>query len=415
MTPVGSSGDVHPFVGIGRELRRRGHEVFIFATGNFRDTIEREGLVLVETASALDYERLASDPELWYPLRGLRVVLRATLEGVPRTYELLSQHHVPGRTVVVGHTLGFAARVFEEVHRVPAATLQLAPSVFRSDYAQPAPMTGVDASRWPRWVKRGLWWLVDRFLIDPYAVPLLNEWRATFGLAPVSRIFAGWVNSPQCVVGLFPPWFAPPQPDWPRALRLTGFPLFDEAGQHPLDEALEAFLDEGQAPLVFTPGSANKYAHDFFEAAVDAALRMKRRALLLTPHRQQVPARLPPSVRHIPYAPFSQLLPRCAALVHHGGIGTSGQGLAAGVPQLVMPMGFDQPDNATRLHRIGVGTWLLPQRFTGARLAGALDGLLHDARVSTACRHWAEAIRVSRPIEETCDVLEGRIARIAPS
>ena len=234
----------------------------------------------------------------------------------------------------------------------------------------------------------------------------MNKWRATLGLAPVSRVFAGWVNSPQCVVGLFPPWFAPPQPDWWPTLHLTGFPLFDEAGQHGLGEELEKFLAEGEAPLVFTPGSANKYAHAFFEAAVDAALRMKRRALLLTPHHHQVPARLPPAVRSIPYAPFSQLLPGCAALVHHGGIGTCAQGLAAGVPQLIMPMGFDQPDNATRLHRIGVGTWLLPHRFTAARVAGVLNGLLSDTRVSAACGRWAEAICVSQPIEETCDVLE---------
>ena len=113
-----------------------------------------------------------------------------------------------------------------------------------------------------------------------------------------------------------------------------------------------------------------------------------------------------PAIRHVSYAPFSQLLPRCAALVHHGGIGTCAQALAAGIPQLVMPMGFDQPDNAARLQRLGVGATLVPAKFTGPRVAQALTRLLDDPRVPGTCRKWSQAIGASRPIDETCDLLE---------
>ena len=86
--------------------------------------------------------------------------------------------------------------------------------------------------------------------------PALNAYRAELGLAPVSRIFRSWIHSPQRVIGLFPEWFFPPQPDWPAQIRLTGFPLFDEAGLHPLDPGLDAFLAAGDPPIAFTPGSA---------------------------------------------------------------------------------------------------------------------------------------------------------------
>jgi UDP:flavonoid glycosyltransferase YjiC (YdhE family) len=247
--------------------------------------------------------------------------------------------------------------------------------------------------------------------------PALNAWRAELGLPAVSRVFRSWLNSPQRVIGLFPPWFAPPQPDWPPALRLTGFPLFDESDPSKaadLDggaetQDLRRFLDEGGAPIAFTPGTANAHAQRFLQAGVEAAVRLNRRALLLTRRGHQVPRDLPPSIRHVSYAPFSQLLPRCAALVHHGGIGTCAQALAAGIPQLVMPMGFDQPDNAARLKRLGVGAALVPAKFTGARVASELTTLLSHPAAAAACRHWSQAIAASRPIDETCDLLE-RIA-----
>jgi UDP:flavonoid glycosyltransferase YjiC (YdhE family) len=307
--------------------------------------------------------------------------------------------------VLVGHALSFFTRVFEETHGALAATLDLAPSIYRSDYAQPAFAPGYDPSGWPVWLKRSVWWAVDRFMIDPHLEPPLNAWRRELGLPPVTRVFQDWLHSPRCVIGLFPEWFAPRQPDWPSALRLTGFPLYDESDQSALPRSLVQFLDEGPAPILFTPGSANQTADRFFKAALDASARLGRRALLLTRYSRHLPA-LPPTAHHEPFVPLSQVLPRCAALVSHAGIGTLAQGLAAGVPQLTMPMGFDQPDNATRLHRLGVGSWVLPSKFDGERVAAALRPLLEDPQTQVRCDHWASQIRARNAIAETCDLLE---------
>ena len=179
-------------------------------------------------------------------------------------------------------------------------------------------------------------------------VPGLNEWRRELGLPPVTRVFRDWIHSPQRVIGLFPDWFGVPQSDWPASLRLAGFPLFDDHRPTELAPSLRRFLDDGPPPVLFTPGTANQAAARFFRAGVDAAESLGRRALLLTRYTGHLP-KLPPTAHHEPFVPLSDVLPRCAALVSHGGIGTLAQGLAAGVPQLTMPMGFDRPDNATRL------------------------------------------------------------------
>ncbi|MFN8516393.1 MAG: glycosyltransferase [Chloroflexia bacterium] len=109
---------------------------------------------------------------------------------------------------------------------------------------------------------------------------------------------------------------------------------------------------------------------------------------------------------HRPYVPLNDILPRAAALIHHGGIGTTAQGLAAGIPQLVMPMSHDQPDNALRLRQLGVGAALPPAKFTGPRVAAVLDQLLRSETTLARCRDLAarcdpEALNVTaRAIEE---------------
>jgi len=407
MTPVGSAGDVHPFVGIGRALRARGHDVVIVTAAPFERMVTAAGLGFRETVSAEIFDRVSRHPDLWNSFRGLKLVLGTVASYLRLGYARVAEVYEPG-TVLVGHALSFATRLFEDKHGVPAATLHLAPSIFRSDFEQPAVAPERDLTRAPRWIKRSFWWLVDRFLIDPLVVPQLNAFRRELGLPSVSRVFRHWVHSPQRVIGLFPDWFAPPQPDWPQALHLTGFPLYDESDQQQLSPALVEFLDAGSPPIVFTPGSANQNAASFFRAAIDAVARLNRRAVLLTRYTEHLPS-LPPTVLHEPYAPLSRLLPRCAALVHHGGIGTLAQGLAAGIPQLTMPMGFDQPDNTSRLLRLGVARWSEPSRFSGETAARVLDALLSDPSVAASCADHATRLKDTDALTRTCDLLEALV------
>ena len=136
-----------------------------------------------------------------------------------------------------------------------------------------------------------------------------------------------------------------------------------------------------------------RFGHDFFAAAASACQRLQRRGILLTRYPEQLPDALPPGVLHVGYAPFSQLLPHAAALVHHGGIGTTSQSLAAGVAQLVMPMAHDQFDNAQHVRQLGVGDWLPRRRFTAARVAARLQHLLTDSGVAQATRAAASQLK----------------------
>src|SRR5262245_20698255 len=208
------------------------------------------------------------------------------------------------------------------------------------------------------------------------------------------------------VLGLFPEWFGPPQPDWPANVRLTGFPLWDAHPEAELSREVEDFLSAGDAPIAFSPGSANREAQGFFQTAAEACQRLGRRGILLTKYAEQLPAKLPPSVRHFGFVPLSRLLPRTAALVHHGGIGTCAQGLAAGVPQRVRPMSFDQFDNSLRLVRLGVGEEISVKAFRKPAVAASLDRLLSSPTVAANCRTLAKRCDGPASLTAACVALE---------
>ena len=196
---------------------------------------------------------------------------------------------------------------------------------------------------------------------------------------------------------------------------LTGFPLYDERGATEVPAAVSRFLDAGDPPVVFVAGSGNRQAGRFFRAAAEACGRLDRRGLLLTRYRDQLPVVMPHGVRHFDYVPFTEVLPRAAALVHHGGIGSAAQALAAGVPHLLRSMTFDQPDNADRLRRLGVARVLPAGRFRGPAVAREIELLLGSSDIAGRCRALADRLRGVDGLAAACEVIEAAGSSRRPS
>jgi len=407
LTAFGSYGDVLPMAGIGAAARRRGHRVQIIANPYFRHVAEAADLELLPLGSAEEYLELAQHADLWHPRRGLKVIFRRGVAAyLDHVYGLLRDNFAPGDTVIAAHGLDLASRVFHDKVGAPMATVHFAPFALPSVYETPHYIGAAGMNYAPRWLKRAVFWSLDRWMVDPLIAPDVNRLRAEQGLPLVRRIFHRWNHSPELVLGMFPEWFAAPQPDWPPQIVLVGFPLWDSRPDAALPAEVEAFLAAGAPPIVFAPGSANFQAHDFFHAAAEACTRLGRRGMLMTKADEQVPAKLPDGVAHFAWAPFSRLLPRAAALVHHGGIGTCGQGLAAATPQVVMPMAYDQLDNGMRLKRLGVGAVVRVPQFRGPKLAATLQPLLESEEVKTRAAALAPKCNGPAALTRACDKLE---------
>lgn len=389
---LGSAGDVHPNVGLALSVRRRGWNVLLIAPQVFQSLAQRVGLEFIGIGSEAEYMEALRDPDLWHPFRSYRFVAnRLLLPAMRPVYEIIEAHAVPGQTVITAPALAFGARIAQEKLGIPLATIHLQPLLFRSAIA-PACFGFPDVlAHLPRFMRPLYFHAADQFIVDPPIVGAVNEFRAELGLCPVRRLFDRWANSPDRVIGLFPDWFAPPQADWPANVSLTGFPLWDEGDVRPVSPELEEFLEQGDPPLVFTAGSAMLHAQSFFQTAVEVCTAMGKRGILLSQFAEQVPECLPGPVRHFTYVPFSTVFPRSAALIHHGGIGTTAQAMAAGLPQLVVPYAHDQPDNAMRVRRLGIGDFVLPGRFTKTRVMEKLAAVLNPA-VKQTCERLAKRV-----------------------
>jgi rhamnosyltransferase subunit B len=318
---------------------------------------------------------------------------------VPRVYDAITKHYVRGQTVVAASGLMFGARIAQEKHGLPLATLHLYPRCFRSLD---------DPVFWPRWVPRPLrrlyFRMADRF-IDRHVGAGINAFRANLNLPPVAPILRWW-HSPQMVLGLFPDWLSPPRRDWPVNTSLTGFLRYDALEPFADEQELEAFLSAGEPPLVFSHSSAVWDARSFFRHSVAVAGLLDRRAILLTPRIEQVPQPLPPNVRHFSFVPHSRLLPRAAALVHHGGINTACQGLAAAIPQLIVPLFLDQPDNGRRLRNLGVAATVRPGAYHPRKVSRKLRHLLESPQTAERCRYYAARLHEENAVENACQALE---------
>ena len=404
LAPLGSHGDVHPLIGLGLGLQARGHAVTLMAAATFRPLAERHGFEFDEVGTDAEYQAQIRHPDIWHPTRSLRVVLDPVLarKYLPLLFEHIQRRYEPGNTVVVAGSLCLAARLAHEALGVPLVTTHLQPLALQSAADVPRfPQSSL--ARWaPTWMAHLAYWWADRFILDPLLGPPLNEYRVKLGLKPIRRIWGKWRHSPQCVLGLFPDWFAN-APDWPAQTRLTGFIRYDQADQ-PLPAEVEAFLNAGEPPVVFSFGSAMRHGRPYFDAAAQACERGKFRGLFLVKGREQVPERLPPGAAQFDYAPFSQVFARSRAVVHHGGIGTTAQALAAGVPQIIMPMAFDQPDNADRLRRLGVARVLPPVQFTPAKIAAAVASL---EALRPACAGFAKKLAADDALAAACNAVEG--------
>lgn len=401
---IGSHGDVHPFIGIGRGLAQRGHRVRLAANEIFGKTVENAGLTHIPLGNASDYRQVQANPDVWHHQRGPGVIMQMVGQTLRNVYDLVAQNAEPD-TFVVGSSLAMGALCASEKLKIRMATAHLAPICIRSSVTLPVLPGGINLRFLPLLLRQKFWSVADRWFIDPMLCPALNAFRAEVGLAPVTRWQNGFWHAPLLTLGLWPEWFFPRQSDYPQQVRLAGFPLYDESDHVELDADLLRWLDAGEAPIAFTPGSAMLFGRRFFESAIDACTRLNRRGILLTRHPEQLPDPLPDHIRYQPFAPFGLLLPRCCAAVHHGGIGSTAQALRAGVPQLIMPMSHDQFDNAAICKRLGVADFVSARKFTGKRVATKLKHLIDDAGVPAACQSIAAKSRAEDGVAKACELL----------
>jgi UDP:flavonoid glycosyltransferase YjiC (YdhE family) len=310
--------------------------------------------------------------------------------------------------LIVTHPLTFAGRLIAEKRGIPWVSTVLAPlslmSMIDPPYFTALPWGGLWLRKFGVGPYRTLFNMIKR-VAGKWEKPL-HELRAEIGLPPTQQLalFEGQY-SPRLNLALFPELFAEPQADWPANTIACGFASYDGAALAPdLKAELDAFLTQGEPPIVFTLGSSVAMdAGDFFATATAAATRLNHRAILVTGQDSQLS--VPATVKVFRYLPYSAVFPHAALNVHQGGIGTLAQALAAGKPQLVIPAAFDQPDNARRAVRLGVARTLPLQRASVDAMVANLATLLSDRNYQARADEAGKTIRYQNGARRAAELL----------
>lgn len=418
LSTFGSHGDVLPFIAIGMELAARGHEVSVATSRNFEPHVVKAGLGFHALCGVEQMDALHADPHLWHPTKGLRLMFDLAVKLASSDLGILERERAradaDGRPfAVVAGPLSFGARLARDGSRFPLITVYLAPFLMRSRHAPPE-LPGIDLPSWlPGPVTHTVQRILEHTIVDPVRLPALNALRRALGLRAIGNL-SDWLPSPDHLLLMAPSWFAPPQPDWPRQTTQVAFPRAGSSGDSDrIGEDLQRFLDSGPDPIVVTYGSSMQHGRRFFEAAARACAESGQRAVLVCGRPERIAAIREPGQVIVRYAPFDALFRRARAVIHHGGIGTCSDAFAAGIPQIVVPNGFDQGDNAARITRCGLGV-----RVTGTDLAHAGTAIVKrtvsDPAMAQACARARALCAGSDGIADACDVIEAAAGRRVP-
>jgi UDP:flavonoid glycosyltransferase YjiC (YdhE family) len=416
----GSFGDVHPYVALALELKARGHHPVIATSEIYREKIDALGLEFHPVRPVMpSYDEPDEIGRMLEKVMDARtgteeVFNTMIIPHLRDIYEDLSAA-VRGADLLVTHPLTIPGPLVVEQTGIAWVSSVLAPiSLFSvHDPSVPPQFPAMyHLLKLHPLVGRALMGLARRKL-NSMAVAV-GRLRAEVGLPPGGHPLFEGQHSPALVLALFSRVIGEPQPDWPPRTRITGFPFYDrrdragdEAGDRVSPE-LANFLDAGEPPIIFTLGSSAIWvAKDFYRESIAAARALGRRALLLTGHeRNRLPEPLPQGVAAFEYAPYGEVLPRASAIVHQGGVGTTGQALRSGRPALVVPFSHDQFDNGARVARLGCGRTLARGRYNAASATRELRAILGDENYKINAQEIGRRVQAEDGAAAACDAIE---------
>lgn len=417
ISTFGSFGDVHPYLAIALELRARGHAPVIATSELYREKTDALDLELhpIRPNNMPSYDQPEELAELvaglMEPIGGIEKVMQLFLKDLRDVYDDLNDA-VNGADLLLTHPLPLVGPLVAQKRKLPWVSSVLAPISFLSACDPPVPPQ-VPAlyqlmKRSPAFTRFLL--RMGRIQCDRLMKPVF-QLRAELGLPRGKQPLYDGQHSPTRVLALFSSVLAKPQSDWPPQTVVTGFPFYDRRDFFAETESppgLMQFLDSGPPPIIFTLGSSAFWvARDFYRDSIAAAQALGQRALLLIGHARNLPPELlPESIAVFEYAPFGEVLPRARVVVHQGGVGTTGQGLRAGRPVLIVPHAHDQFDNAARVVRLGCGRMLARPRYNAESAARELKALLENEDYAVKAQDVATQVRAEDGAAAAADAIE---------
>ncbi|MCC9138357.1 glycosyltransferase [Pontibacter silvestris] len=411
ISTYGSLGDLYPYLAIGQVLANKGHQVTIAGGVSLQKKVEELGLAFAPLRPNLDLSDSLTMKSAMDLRTGSETLARKLIfPYIRENYNDLTQA-VQQADLLINHSYCFAGPIVSEKTGIPWISCNLSPNNFWSPHDSPVipmypwmvhlPGLGLTPNR--------LLMQAVRMVTHQWCAPIY-QFRKELGLPNRKHPLMEGQHSPYQVLALFSNVMARKQSDWPAHASVTGFPFFQENKELPME--VEQFIQRGEPPVVVALGSSVVLnAEAVYQCCQEVITEMGKRAIFVgAAHTLSGEAKAKyahnDNILLGPYLPYASLFKKSALIIHHGGIGTTMEALRAGKPMLVIPHSFDQPDNALRVERLGVGRYIYSAHFTKERLGKALQLLLNDAAYAAAAQEAAQVVRQENGAETASEHID---------
>jgi UDP:flavonoid glycosyltransferase YjiC (YdhE family) len=382
---------------LGQALQAAGFELRLAAPENFAQFSQAHGLrfyplrgdvqqIMASEAGQRFLERGSANP--LQTIRAMRTLVGPV--AVQMAEDLLAACRDTDALIALAVFAPLAKTVAEVCH-LPLILFEPTPLLPSRAFASPG---------WP--IQKNLGGLPNRLsgmamlqVIWQWYSPALNRFRRGLGLRPHTLGSFNQILASTPLLGAYSPQIIPHPADWPASVHITGYWLPDASVVWQAPPELLAFLAAGPPPIYVGFGSmAGSHPEQLAAVVLDALAQSGQRGVLLTGWGGLRAEAAPDNVFLLDTAPHSWLFPQMAAVVHHGGAGTTAEGLRAGVPTIIVPFNFDQPFWGARIQAMGLGPPPIPQKdLSAARLAAAISIAVADSAMIQRARACGAALR----------------------
>lgn len=382
----GSMGDLVPFMAIGRALKQRGHQVTLVTHEAYSGLAAAAGFRFEPIDNQEEYAQFIADGQLLNTPYGVpKFFQKHLLPKTEREYKLLISLVSRSNSVLVSRFMGGLSDIFaHEQTGVPLVRVYLNVSQMRGRQLLSQLCNTVLADDIRR--SRRILQLSDNHQDMGW------EWQATSHLA-------AW-----------PGWFYKKTDDWPSHSTPVGFLIDDECENGPLPDEARLQLEAAKLPILVSGGTGDFIGASFYTAVLEGCTGRGYTIFVTARRRDFLPETLPDDVIWFQRLPFTTVMPRVAAVIHHAGTGIAARALLNGVPQLLLPFGGDRPDTAARIESLGVARMILPPAWTSERVSRELVQLLGSGKVRDRCRAFSTITKRSQSAETSADAVEHAVA-----
>jgi UDP:flavonoid glycosyltransferase YjiC (YdhE family) len=407
---AGSRGDVQPYVALGKGLKEAGHVVGILASQDFQNLITSHGLDFYDMGGSMEtvaqsMQGLLEQGNFLKILASMgpaaqRLVGQAALNGLAACRE--------SDLIIAGLGGLFVGLALSEKLGIPFVPAYLYPFTPTREF--PSVLSPLPQMRLPPWANSVSHRLAQQMMWQTFRAADNKARSQVLQIAPASfwGPFASLQRQKQTILYGYSPTVIPFPKDWGDFLHVTGYWFLEPSAgwEPPID--LVNFLQSGPPPVYIGFGSmVNRKPEETADLVLQALARTGRRGILSSGWGSLKKEELPETVFMIGSIPHTWLFPKMAAVVHHGGVGTTAAGLRAGIPAIVTPFMGDQPFWGQRIYELGVGPRPIPRRrLTVDRLAESIRIAVSDTEMQRKATRLGEDIRAEDGIARAVDVLE---------